>query len=260
MKTPQLHIEGNGQPIIWLHGLLNSVEADSIYSLLDFKKLSDFVSVMRYDYHDKSVYDDYTWAALCDELTGIADSLNHDRLLLGGLSMGAGTILHFATRYPERVNAMILVTPPPAWEMRTETIAVYRKIVARTNKHNVPEILKRIILWSQDPPDFFEQKHTGTKQKLQQLRLNFDPQYYSQIYSGGADSDLPSREQIAKINVPTLIVSLPNDANHPLEMAQELNYLINDSEFFIVSNYEDYLQLQKIVHDFLIRHGIDDKS
>lgn len=252
MKSPSLHITGSGQPFIWLHGLLNSVEADSLYSLIDFSKLSELVALVRYDYRNKAADGDYTWLALCNELAEVADSMNQEKLLLGGLSMGAGTILHFATRFPERVKALILVTPPPGWEMRTETKKVYRKIVARTNHENIPEILKRIIQWSQDPPDFYEQRHPGTRQKLQELRLGFEPKYYSQIYADGANSDFPSREQISKINVPTLIVSIPGDVTHPAEMAQQLHYLIKTSEMIVISGYEDFENLQKKVSDFIL--------
>lgn len=260
MKIPTLHIKGSGQPFIWLHGLLNSVEADSLYSLIDFDKLSELVSVVQYDYRDKAPDGDYTWPALCDELAGVADSLNQKQLILGGFSMGAGTILHFATCYPERVKALILVTPPPAWEMRTATKAVYRKIVDKTNNHSVPEILKRLIQLSQDPPDFFEEKHPGTKQKLQQIRLNFEPPYYSRVYSDGADSDFPSREQIAKINVPTLVITIPDDVNHPAEMAQILHDLIKGSELVVVSRYNDIEILQKRIHDFILESTNNYKS
>jgi pimeloyl-ACP methyl ester carboxylesterase len=252
LKLPSIHITGSGHPFIWLHGLLNSVEADSLFSLIDFRKLSEIVAVVRYDYRDKAFDGDYTWPALCDELKQISDSMNQQQLFLGGLSMGAGTILHFATQYPERVKAMILVTPPPGWEMRTDTKTVYRKIASKTDNHTVPEILKRIISWSKDPPDFFEEKHPGTRQKLQQLRLNFEPLYYSRIYSDGADSDFPSREQIAQINVPTLIVSIPNDTNHPAEMAQILHNLIKTSKLEVISEYKDLENLQKIVRNFIL--------
>lgn len=231
--------------------MLNSVESDSLYSLIDFNQLAELVSVIRYDYCDKSADGDYTWPALTEELVKVADSQHFDRLLLGGLSMGAATILHTAVRFPERVKGLILVTPPPAWEMRTETKKIYRKIVARTNKHSIPEILKRMIQWSPDPPDFFEQKYAVTKQKLQNLRLNFEPQYYAQIYSGGADSDLPSREQIARLNVPTLIVTIPDDSNHPFEMAQILHNLIKNSELVVISGYNDFEMLQNKVCDFV---------
>jgi len=83
-------------------------------------------------------------------------------------------------------------------------------------------------------------------------RLGFDPLYYSQIYLGAAASDLPSREEVAKIQVPTFIVALPDDVNHPLDIAQELNELIVSSRLIVVSDYKGYLNLQEEVQEFLM--------
>jgi pimeloyl-ACP methyl ester carboxylesterase len=93
--------------------------------------------------------------------------------------------------------------------------------------------------------------HPGTRQLLLEYRLGFEPYYYSSIYRGGAISDLPPREQISNINVPCLIVSQPDDANHPVKMAQELNNLIKGSEMFIVTDYDSYQKLQMKVCDFI---------
>ena len=165
--------------------------------------------------------------------------------------MGSVTALHFAVLYPEKVKALILVTPPPAWEKREGVKAVYRKIASKANETYIPEFLKRLISFNPDPPDFFEHEHPGTRQRLMECRLGFDPLYYSQIYLGGAASDLPSREQVAKIQAPTLIVALPKDENHPLDIAQELNELIDRSKLRVVSDYKGYLNLQEEVQEFL---------
>jgi pimeloyl-ACP methyl ester carboxylesterase len=260
LKTPQLNIQGEGQPFIWLHGMLNSVESDSLYSLINFEALKKEVSVVRYDYCDQSTDGDYSWPALTDELIGVLDAQKYDKVLMGGLSMGAGTAIHAAVRFQERVKALILVTPPPAWEIREKVKAVYRKVISKTNSETVPEILKRIIQLSQDPPQYFEKEHPGTREKLLLNRLSFEPQYYTQIYLGGANSDFPSREQISGINVPTLIISHPDDTNHPLETAKELNKLIKGSELEVISNYEDYQNLQVKVRHFIAKHDFDNKS
>ena len=255
MKTPQLNIQGEGLPFIWLHGMLNSVESDSVYSLIDFESLQNQVSVVRYNYCDKSINGDYSWPALSNELIHVLDAQKYGKVLIGGLSMGAGTAIHAAVRFPERVKALILVTPPPAWENREKVKIVYRKVISKTNGKTVPEILKRIIQLNQDPPEYFEKNNPGTKQRLLEHRLGFEPQYYTQIYLGGANSDFPLREQISRINVPTLIIAHPNDPNHPLKIAQELNNLVNGSEMVIVSDYADYQKLQIRVHDFINRTG-----
>jgi len=240
--------------------MLNSVESDSVYSLIDFKSLHNQVSVVRYNYCDKSTAGDYSWPALTNELISVWDDQKYEKVLMGGLSMGAGTAIHAAVQFPERVKALILVTPPPAWEIREKVKSVYRKVISKTNAERIPEILKRIIQLNQDPPEYFEQNHPGTKQQLLEHRLSFEPQYYTQIYLGGANSDFPSREQISQINIPTLIIAHPDDPNHPLETAQELNKLIEGSELVVISNYEDYQNLQIKVRYFMANHGFNNKS
>lgn len=260
LKLPSLHITGSGQPFIWLHGMLNSVESDSVYSLIDFESLQNQVSVVRYNYCDKSVDGDYSWPALTNELINVLDAQRYDQVIMGGLSMGAGTAIHAAIQFPERVKSLILVTPPPAWEIREKVKAVYRKVITKTNSERIPEILKRIIQLNQDPPEYYEKNHPGTKHQLLEHRLGFKPQYYTQIYVGGANSDFPSREQISQINVPTLIIAHPDDTNHPLEIAQELNNLIKGSELVVISDYEDYQNLQRTIRHFLSNLGFDNKS
>lgn len=260
MEIPHLRIEGKGMPFVWLHGMLNSVESDSVWSLIDFKQLSKQISVVRYNYCDKSVTGNYCWDVLTEELIRIADVQNFDSMIPGGSSMGAGIAIHAAVRFSDRVKALVLATPPPAWETRDQVKAVYKKIASKANQKSIPEFLKRMIHLNQDLPEFFEQRNPGSRRRLLENRLSFEPQYYSQIYLGGAASDLPPRDQIAEINVPTLIVALPDDVNHPLEMAQELHSLIRGSELFIVSDYDDYQNLQKIVHDFLSKVIYNNKS
>jgi pimeloyl-ACP methyl ester carboxylesterase len=259
LKLPPLTIKGEGQPFVWLHGMLNSVESDSVYSLVDFNKVAEIASVIRYDACGKSVGGDYSWEAMTDQLIGVAEAQKFDSMIVGGTSMGSVTALHFAVKYPERVKALILATPPPAWENRLAVRALYRKIASKTNQNTIPEFLKRLIYLNQDPPDFFEQKHPGTRQQLQEYRLGFEPLYYSQIYTGGAASDLPDREQIAQIKVPTLIVATPDDENHPLEIARELNSLIVGSKLAVVSDYDGYLKLQEKVHEFIAKLDFDNK-
>jgi len=260
MEIPHLKIDGKGQPFVWLHGMLNSVESDSIYSFIDFNELSKIVSVVRYDACDQSPTGDYCWNAMTEELMGVADTQEYDSMILGGCSMGSGTAIHAAIRFPERVKALILITPPPAWEIRTAVKAVYEKVALKANPKYIPEIIKRIIHLNEDPPVFFEEMRPGTRQRLLEIRLGFEPQYYFSIYHGGAISDFPTREQISQIKVPTLIVTDPDDLNHPIEIAKELNQLIPNSELFYVSGVNDFNKLQKRIHDFICSIGHNNKS
>jgi pimeloyl-ACP methyl ester carboxylesterase len=258
LNLPLLTIQGKGQPFVWLHGMLNSVESDSIYSFIDFDELSKIVSVVRYNACDKSPNGDYSWNSMTEYLLSVADAQKFDSMILGGYSMGSGTAIHAAIRFPERVKALILVTPPPAWELRKAIKAVYEKVALKANSKFIPEIIKRIILLNEDPPGFFEEMRPGTRHRLLEFRLGFEPQYYYSIYHGGAISDFPTREQIAQIKIPTLIITDPNDTSHPVEIARELHQLIQNSELFFVSSINDFIHLQKSIHDFIL--AIDHKN
>jgi len=240
--------------------MLNSVESDSVYSLVDFDQISKFVSLVRYNACEKAANSDYSWDALTNELIEIANVQNYASMILGGCSMGSGTAIHAAVRFPEKVKALILVTPPPAWEIRKKVKAIYHKVASKTHPDKLPEFLKRIIELNEDPPEFFEEKCPGTRQRLLDHRLAFEPAYYSSIYNGGAVSDFPTREQIKQIAVPTLIISIPNDEKHPIETARELHQLMPNSELVLVSNFNDYRNLQNIICDFLISIESDYKS
>lgn len=253
MYLPPLTIKGEGQPFIWLHGMLNSVESDSLYSLLDLKEAAKVATVIRFDACAKSATGNYRWDAMAEQLNGVAQACQCDSMILGGTSMGSVTALHYTVRYPEKVKALVLVTPPPAWEKREPVKAIYRKIASKTNPAVIPEFLKRLVSLNPDPPEFYEQQHPGTRQRLMECRLGFEPSYYSQIYLGGAASDLPSPEELSSIQVPTLIIALPHDENHPLDISQELNQLIVNSELVVISDYNQYLQLQKKVQAFLVK-------
>jgi pimeloyl-ACP methyl ester carboxylesterase len=251
LKIPTLYTSGSGQPLIWLHGMLNSVESDSIYSLVDFDRLAQQVQLIRYNACDKSVTGDYSWGGMVAELNAIIDSLDAGKVILGGVSMGSGTALYTAIRFPEKVKALILVTPPPAWEVRVAVQETYEKIAQKARPDHLPEFLKRIIQRNQDPPEFFEQQFPGTRQKLLDMRMSFKPAYYYSIYHGGAVSDFPEREELKQVKVPTLIVADPNDPGHPVEVAREMNELIPNSELFLIRNLDDYTRLQKTVSDLL---------
>jgi pimeloyl-ACP methyl ester carboxylesterase len=231
--------------------MLNSVESDSVFSLIDFNRLSNMVSVVRYDACNKSASGDFSWPAMTNELIGVADHLNFSSMILGGCSMGSGTAIHAAVRFPERVRGLVLLTPPPAWEYRKQAQSVYRKVSMKTDPNKLPEFLKRILELNDDPPEFFEEMFPGTRKRLLEMRLSFEPAYYKSIYHGGAVSDFPSREQIAQIRVPTLIVSNPEDDKHPIRVSHEINELIPNSEMVVISDFTDYKNLQFKLAEFI---------
>ena len=54
-----------------------------------------------------------TFDTFADDVIALADQLELARFIVGGISLGAGTALNLAIRYPDRVAALVLCRP--AW-------------------------------------------------------------------------------------------------------------------------------------------------
>lgn len=71
--------------------------------------------------------DAYDYADLCADLGSVMDEHDVDRGVLAGVSMGAHTALRFALEHPERVSALVVITPgypgEPAGEGRWDEMA-----------------------------------------------------------------------------------------------------------------------------------------
>ena len=113
MSPPELHVEvaGEGRPVVLLHGLT----ATNRYVVMGSRSLErSGHRVVAYDArgHGSSMpADAYTYDALAADLGRVMDEAGMDRAVLAGASMGAHTILRFALDAPERVAALVLVTP-----------------------------------------------------------------------------------------------------------------------------------------------------
>ena len=113
---PGLSIEeaGEGTPVVLLHGLT----ATRRYVVMGSKNLErGGHRVIAYDArgHGRSAPapepGEYGYEALAADLLGVLDDRGVDRAVLAGASMGAHTIARLALDHPERVGAVVLITP-----------------------------------------------------------------------------------------------------------------------------------------------------
>jgi len=105
---------GEGTPVLLLHGLT----ATNRYVVMGSKSLErGGHRVIAYDArgHGRSdpapSPDAYRYEDLRDDLVRVMDERGIDRAVLAGASMGAHTILRLALEQPERVAALVVITP-----------------------------------------------------------------------------------------------------------------------------------------------------
>jgi len=106
--------DAGGTPVVLLHGLT----ATRRYVVMGSKALArDGHRVIAYDARGHGRSDPaperaaYEYRDLVDDLVAVLDARGIDRAVLAGASMGAHTILRLALEHPERVAALVVVTP-----------------------------------------------------------------------------------------------------------------------------------------------------
>jgi pimeloyl-ACP methyl ester carboxylesterase len=106
--------DGEGTPVVLLHGLT----ASRRYVVMGSGALQrSGHRVVAYDArgHGASspapAADAYSYAELCGDLVTVLDTLGIECAVLAGVSMGAHTCLRLALELPERVAAIVAITP-----------------------------------------------------------------------------------------------------------------------------------------------------
>lgn len=231
---------GDGPNLIWGHGLTSSRANEDEAPLVDWARVP--VRVTRYDArgHGESTstpdLDEYSWAELALDQLELATMLGIEQYLAGGASMGCGTALHAAVQAPERIERLVLMIPPTAWETRAGQTNQWEASAHVVSTRGV----EPMITASADlpPPDPFIDDAERFERRATWLR-SWDTDRLAQVFRGATKADLPSRETIAGITKPTLILAWSGDPTHPVSTAEELDQLLPDSTMHIASTAAD---------------------
>lgn len=118
---------GHGDPVLVLHGTGGGFDQglDMTAALADhgFR----LIAPSRFGYLRTSVPADTSPAAQADMAAELLDILDLKRVAVIGISAGAWPALHFATRYPERCRATVLLVP--ATDLPTKTRLLGRALI-----------------------------------------------------------------------------------------------------------------------------------
>ena len=265
LRMPQLSIRGfdldydiagggTQPPLIWGHGLTSSRGIAAAYPLLDLTSIESERAVVRYDARGhgmSSVIQDPSkgsWAELAQDQIGLINHLDYDHVVVGGVSMGAGTALHAALELRERLDKMVLVIPPTGWEERAPQIELYEQM-ARVVEGKGP---KALIAASADmaPPD----PYVGTSEHADRRAGSLgsaDPARLAACFRGAAFADLPSLNDIATIATPTLVLAWSGDPGHPVSTAERLGDTLSNVRVSIASSRADFDTWTDQLLDFL---------
>jgi len=229
---------GRGPFALYAHGLTLSRVSDRRLGLLDFSPIATDHHLIAYDArgHGESGASanpsDYTWPSLADDLLALADHFSADQPVSAiGTSMGTGTILHAVVKAPDRFERLVLTAPPTAWEARANQAEMYERMAALLETSS-PEAAAAVFSQIPVPPIFADVSGYLSVPDVQPAGL-------PTVLRGAGRSNLPHREQLARLSHPTLILSWATDPTHPVVVAEELARIIPSAQLHVSTTAAD---------------------
>lgn len=226
--------EGAGPPLVLAHGLT----ATRRYVLQGSRLLarSGGLRSVGYDargHGDSGAAPDgrYGYPELVDDLEAVMDARGIDTAVIAGSSMGAATGIAFALAHPERVEALVQITPAYDGEARTEAGAL-EPWDARAEALDAGDVDSFVALTGVDslPDRFRDAARLAVRQRVERHRdLSAVAEAVRQVPRSAAFDGLG---RLAEIDVPVLVVASGDaaDPEHPFAVAREYADLLPRAE------------------------------
>ena len=251
---------GDGPPVVLLHGLSATRRNVVQGSRALVKRGYRLISYDARGHGRSSPAPSYAYRDFVDDLAAVLDHLDLDRAALVGSSMGAATAMAFALEHPERVPALVQITPAytgyartgaadgDAWEALAlaldEGIDAFVELAQPTG---LPERWRDIA-------------REATRQRMERHEdLAAVAAALREVPGSVAWKGL---EPLAGLDIPVLVVGSQDDSDaiHPLGVAEEYCRKLPRCELVVEAKGESPLawqgaRLSKVIADFFERVG-----
>jgi 3-oxoadipate enol-lactonase len=248
-------VGGHGPTLVWGHGLTSCRAAEDARGLFAWRSATeaDAWRLVRYDArgHGDSggapEPESYEWQSLAHDMLAVAADAGADRFVAGGASMGCASALYAALLAPDRVDALVLVIPPTAWETRAGQRLIYydnAEFVERRGKQawlDARQALPRPEIFAGEP-------ELPVEAWVAEALL-------PSVLRGAAASDLPSADRLASITKPVLILAWATDPAHPVSTAEMLAAKLPSSELHVAATLHEVRRWPALVAEHVSGHG-----
>ena len=201
----------------------------------------------------------YEYEHLAADLEAVLDGLEIEGAVLAGSSMGAATAMRFALDHPERVRALVQITPAYDGERDEEDLADWEDLADGLSSDGVDGFLS-----AYDPPvegGFRETVMTFTRQRLERHQsLDAVADALRVVPLSHAFDGL---EALQAVEAPTLVVASRDEADpgHPYKVAEAYAEYLPNAELIVEDEGKSPLawqgaQLSKAIAEFLEREGV----
>jgi pimeloyl-ACP methyl ester carboxylesterase len=213
---------GTGRDVVLLHGLT----ATRRYVVMGSKALPRAgyrVTTLDARGHGESSParspEEYEYRDLVADLEAVLDHLGADRAALGGASMGAHTTMAFALAFPERVAALVQITPAYDGRPRSGSadLAYWKRLADGLDRGGIDGFID--ALDSRVDERWRETALTVARQRLERHRHLDAVADALRVVPGSIAFE--GLEELEAVEVPTLVVASRDEADpgHPYAIA-----------------------------------------
>jgi (E)-2-((N-methylformamido)methylene)succinate hydrolase len=221
-------VEGAGAPVLLIHGVGARMDArDGVVAALEGR-----FTTIRFDLrgHGESSKPPgpYSAALLAEDVRALLDHLGIDRCHVAGHSLGAMVALRLALDVPDRVERLALLSAA-AGRTEEERRRVLERLAIVQDGIPGEHFRRSLARWFSDE---FRRDNPELLERYAARNMENDPRAYAAAYRVLATTDLA--DEVARIRVPTLIVTGEGDIGSNPRMARLLHARIPGSQLEIL--------------------------
>lgn len=253
-------ILGDGPPVVLLHGLSATRRNVVQGSRALVKRGYRLISYDARGHGASQPAPSYEYADLVADLEAVLAELELERVALVGSSMGAATAMAFTLEHPERVPALVQITPAYTGYARTGDVdgEVWEKLATALD-----DGIERFLEVAQpgDLPERWRKvAREATRQRMERhADLSAVAEAIREVPGSIAWKGL---DALSKLDVPVLVIGSQDEADwlHPLGVAQEYCRKLPHGELVVEDRGDAPLawqgaRLSNAIADFLERVG-----
>ncbi|RBW71331.1 2-succinyl-6-hydroxy-2,4-cyclohexadiene-1-carboxylate synthase [Bacillus taeanensis] len=242
-----VEIEGEGPPLLLLHGFTGSLQTWAPFLPMLTKKHK--VITIDIIGHGLSQSPEnaarYTMENVSADLLSLLNQLEIEKINIVGYSMGGRLALYFAHKYPERVNKLILESSSPGLETKEEqeTRVKQDETLANFIKENG---IKAFVEKWENIPLFNTQKALPDKvqDKLRKERLNNNIVGLANSLQGMGTGIQPSLwDKLSSLEIPILLVVGEKDEKFCV-IAEKMKNLLQNAQIKKISQAGHAIHLE----------------
>lgn len=236
-------IIGKGKPVLFLHGGHSNCKETLFHKGFDTNNFQ-LITPSRPGYGKTPLGDNFTPRKTADLIVGLLNYLKIDKVVLYAISAGGLTSIELASRYPDRIDKLILASAvSKKWLDKNGQIYKTAKKLFNPKMEKIVWGLIRMfskifpqMIANNFYPQFSKNKlHKLDNGDVKELLSTFQHFNSKSGFMIDIEQNVDS-ETITKIQCPALIIHSKNDNSVSFEHAEHANKMINNSKLIGLDN------------------------